>query len=227
MEHARMFLLAVCGRMFGSGPELSRSRIWSKIHPTHQKFPCKMTCLLTRVRSPGQVGLGLYCARTGAVKCLDCKIVDCRVSGVVVGHGGVVEFRGGELSKCGGYGGVALGGCKLTVLPGAPRVRAVIGSEEQEPPTSVRITENRLSGLGAREGGLVEVRGATVSSNGECGISGQVGSSIIVVECSVSSNATGVALQVLFVRVCVCICVCVCVVVCSRNFRLSQHLKWV
>ena len=73
--------------------------------------------VLRRCVLKSEVGPALFCARTGAVVCHDCKVLDCRASGVVVGQGGVVEWNGGEVSNCRGFGAVAIGGCKLQVCP--------------------------------------------------------------------------------------------------------------
>ncbi len=114
----------------------------------------------------------MYCGRTGAVICDDCSLVDCRASGVVVGHGGVVEVRGGEVRNCRGLGAVALGGCKLLV-----RARAEGGG--------VTVSGNTAGGLSAREGALLQVEGATVSTNGECGVRAEVGSTVVLTRCTI------------------------------------------
>jgi hypothetical protein len=76
---------------------------------------CRAGVVLRRCVLKSEVGPALFCARTGVMVCHDCKVLDCRASGVVVGQGGVVEWYGGEVSNCRGFGAVALGGCKLLV----------------------------------------------------------------------------------------------------------------
>ena len=132
---------------------------------------------LHRCMLKSEVGIALYCARTGVVSCRDCKVADCRGSGLVVGQGGVVEFSGGEVKSCRGYGGIAVGGSKLQVLSGAV------------------FSNNMASGLGANGGGLVHVEGARILENAECGISSQEGSSIVVRQCTISANGSGIVVQ--------------------------------
>ena len=78
---------------------------------------CRAGVVLRRCVLKSEVGPALFCARTGVMVCHDCKVLDCRASGVVVGQGGVVEWNGGEVSNCRGFGAVAIGGCKLQVCP--------------------------------------------------------------------------------------------------------------